>query len=97
MITLEVAQRKLIRYKEKHKGQIFSCVFVKRTTGEVRRMVCRFGVVRFLSGGGAKYSFEEKHLIPVFDMVKHDYRCINLDSIMKIRMKGKTYVVKTNL
>lgn len=31
--------------------KFFSVEFVKKTTGEIRRMTCRFGVTKYLHGG----------------------------------------------
>ena len=74
-------------------GRIFSVRFTKRTTGEVRDMVCRTGVKAHLKGGEAAYSFSEKMLLSVFDMEKGGYRAIPLDAIISLKEGGKEYVV----
>jgi len=73
------------------RGHIFRVLFVKRTTGEMREMVCRQGVVKHLAGGEAAYSFNEKGLLPVFDMQKKAYRSIPKDGIVALTYGGETY------
>jgi len=70
------------------KGQIFSVVFIKRTTGEVRRMVCRRGVKKHASGGGRAYDPKAHQLLLVFDMQKEAYRTIPLEGIREITTGG---------
>lgn len=67
------------------KGKIFSVRFVKRTTGEIRDMVCRTGVHKYLNGGTLPFSPKEKHLFVVYDFQKKAYRMINLDGVLKIK------------
>lgn len=76
------------------KGLIFSVSFVKRTTGEVRDMVCRQGVKKYLKGGPAAYNFSSKGLISVFDMQKVQYRCIPIEGLQKVSVYGKTFQVQ---
>ena len=73
--------------------QIFSVTFLKRDSTEIREMNCRQHVVKHLKGGERAYEFEEKGLIPVYDLVKSAYRCIPLEGIMTIRAKGEEYRV----
>lgn len=74
-------------------GQFFSVTFEKRTTGEMRTMTCRTGVKKHLAGGEAKYVFSAKGLVPVFDMVKREYRCFPIRNLKEIRAGGKTFKV----
>jgi len=76
------------------RGHIFSVLFVKRTTGELREMVCRQGVKKHLAGGEAAYNFNEKGLLPVFDMQKKGYRSIPNDGIRAITYSGETHEYK---
>jgi len=73
-------------------GKIMNVLFVKRTTGELREMVCRTGVTKHLKGGQAAYDFDAKKLISVYDMqaeVGKGYRSIPLDAIRSINIDGK--------
>lgn len=73
-------------------GKIMNVLFVKRTTGELREMVCRTGVTKHLKGGSPAYDFNAKKLISVYDMqaeVGKGYRSIPLDAIRSINIDGK--------
>lgn len=80
-------------------GRIFYVRFRKRTpdpeTGkrEVREMTCRLGVKSHLKGGERAYDFEEKGLIPVFDMGKQDYRVIATEGLLELRMNGEWFEI----
>jgi tetraacyldisaccharide-1-P 4'-kinase len=78
---------------ESTKGKMFSVVFVKRTTGEHRKMVARLGVQKHLAGGDAAYSFAKKGLISVYDVQKKGYRAIPTESISTLVMGGNTYTI----
>ena len=49
-----------------HGGHFFSVCFIKRTTGEVRKMTCRKDVSAYVTGTGLKYDRAEKRLIGVW-------------------------------
>jgi hypothetical protein len=72
-------------------GKFFRCVFVKRTDGTVRSMVCRTGVRRYLSGGELAFNPEKAELIGVFDMQKKAYRFISLDDIKELHFHGESH------
>ena len=74
-------------------GKIFSAVFTKKD-GEKRTMVCRQGVAKYVKGVGLKFKPEERNLIGVFDMHKKAYRFINLETLEKIKVKGREYEIK---
>ena len=79
-------------------GKIMNVLFVKRTDGQLREMVCRTGVTKHLKGGPAAYNFDEKHLLPVFDMQveagKNGYRSIPLESVRSITINGTHFKVR---
>jgi hypothetical protein len=74
-------------------GKIFSVRFIKRTTGEERKMVCRLGVKSHLKGGTLAYNPSEKALLTVFDVQKQDYRSINLDQLLEVAAGGEIETV----
>jgi hypothetical protein len=74
-------------------GKIFSVRFIKRTTGEERKMVCRLGVKSHLKGGELAYNPAEKALLTVFDVQKQDYRSINLDQLLEVSAGGEVDAV----
>jgi molybdenum cofactor biosynthesis enzyme len=70
-------------------GKLFSLVFVKRTTGEEREMVCRLGVTSKLKGGVKAYNAAEHNLITVYDMQKSGYRSIPVENVLRAKVNGK--------
>ena len=78
---------------EKSNGKMFSVEFVKRTTGEHRKMVARLGVKKHLAGGDAAYSFTERGLVSVYDVQKKGYRTIPTESISTLTIGGSTYTI----
>lgn len=75
-------------------GAIFGVDFVKRTTGEVRKMTARLGVKKHLKGGEAAYDAAAKDLIFVYDVAAKGYRSIALDAIKAVRFGGEKYEVE---
>lgn len=73
-----------------NKGQIFSAKFIKKN-GEVRDMVCRLGVVKYLKGGEMAYDAKARNLLPVFDMQKKAYRMINISTLIQLKINGEVY------
>jgi hypothetical protein len=71
-------------------GNIFSAVFIKKN-GERREMVCRLGVKKHLKGGSLAYDAKGRNLLPVFDMQKEGYRMININTLVQLKINGKTY------
>jgi len=72
-------------------GQIFTVEFIKRTTGELRKLNCRIGVKKHLKGGKAAYNAAEKQLLTVFDMSANGYRSIPLEGIQRVSVGGQTF------
>jgi hypothetical protein len=75
-------------------GKIFSIKFIKRSTGELRSMVCRTGVKKHLAGGEPAYDPKSKGLIWVYDMSKAGYRSIPEEGIQEILIDGTWTKVK---
>ena len=72
-------------------GKIFRIDFIKRTTGELRTMVCRIGVSKGITGEGLKFNPNKQGLQVVWDMQKENYRMINLDAVISIKLSGQEY------
>jgi hypothetical protein len=70
---------------------IFSVRFRKRTTGEMRTMVCRVNCYKNVKGTGPAYDFESKNLMPVFDLQKDGWRSIPLENIEQLKIRGATF------
>lgn len=78
-------------------GTIFSVVFVKRSDGERREMVCRLGTaskVKGDEGQGPSYNASDKGLLPVWDMQKNGWRSIPLEGIEQIKIRGEVHTFK---
>ncbi len=72
-------------------GRTFSIWFIKRTNGELRKMVCRLGVKKHLKGGKKAYSTKAHNLLTVFDMQSKGYRSIPVDAIQRLSVNGQTF------
>jgi len=78
------------KIKELAGSQIFSVKFIKKD-GSLREMVCRLGVKKHLKGGELAYDAKSLGYLPVFDMQKEDYRMINTNTIVEIKINGQVY------
>ena len=72
-------------------GQIFTVEFIKRTTGDLRKLNCRIGVNKHLKGGKVAYNATEKQLLTVFDMTANGYRSIPLEGIQRVSVGGQVF------
>lgn len=74
-------------------GKIFSVQFVKKN-GDIRDMVCRLGVTKGVTGVGMSYNPADHNLVTVFDMQKGEFRMINMETIIKMKLNGEVIYVK---
>lgn len=70
------------------KGKFFTVEFVKRTTGELRKMNCRTGVSKGVKGVGKLYDPEEKGVVVVWDTQKKAFRSISIEGIISVTSSG---------
>lgn len=70
-------------------GTIFTAIFVKRSTGEIREMNCRMGVKKHLKGGNKAYDEKEKGLLFVYDLKNEAYRSIPIENLLVLRAHGR--------
>lgn len=73
------------------RGRIFSVDFRKRETEAERHMVCRLGVKRGVVGVGMAYNPKDRRLVVVWDMQRWAYRMVNLDTVWRVRGRGKEW------
>jgi hypothetical protein len=84
-------------------GKIFTVDFIK-ADGTPRTMNARLGVTSALATPVAKgdnkanrlsdTTFQHKaNLLGVYEMIKGAYRCINVDTMTRLVLNGKTYEV----
>jgi hypothetical protein len=84
---------------KKANGTLVSVTFVKRTNGEVRKMLARTSVKKGVKGVGLKFNPKNKKLIGVYDFQKvregadpwKCYRFVPIDAVLSMRVRGKTY------
>lgn len=66
------------------KGKIFTVVFIKKN-GDRRVMNARLGVKKYLKKKKLAFNPKDYDLLPVYDLVKKDYRLVNLSTIQEVR------------
>jgi hypothetical protein len=76
--------------------RFFGVKFIKKTDNSIRTMLCKIGVKNWngqsqIKGGGLKYNPESKGLLPVWDVNKGAYRMVNINTLLELRFKGKTF------
>lgn len=79
-------------------GGFFNVVFVKRTTGETRKMLATLNIKSALKGGQAKYDHKAKNLLVVRDVAKTKegvapIRSIPLENVLEITTNGVSYTI----
>ncbi len=82
-------------------NRVFGVTFIKRTTGESRRMRCFLRVKKHIKGGNPAYDFKEKGLvscwIPEEDRrpggKDNGYRSFGVSNLLEVRAQGNTYQV----
>ena len=89
----EINKNKAKEYIYNTNGKIFSAVFIKKD-GEKRKIVCRRGVSKYVTGKGLGFNPASRDLVGVFDMQKKAYRFINANTLEQITVRGKTYIIK---
>lgn len=72
-------------------GVIFGVKFIKKD-GSVRKMSCRTGVHKYVTGTGLRYKPLLKGLVGVFDM-NSSYRMVNLKTLQEVSFNGIRYRV----
>jgi len=77
---------------QKSKGKFITVDFIKRTTGEVRKMNCRTGVTKGVTGTGKSFNDSDKGLVTVWDAQISQFRSIPLANIIKITSQGVEWV-----
>jgi len=89
------AKTAISKIKNLQNGQFFKVVFIKRTDGTERQMICRKGVQKYLKGGQRAYDPDEKNLIFVWDSEKFQQLCVTagpkLTEELKLELGGKCF------
>ena len=74
-------------------GVIFGAKFIKKD-GSIRKMSCRLGVHKYVTGNGMAYIPILKGLIGVFDM-NSSYRMVNLRTLKEVAFNGVRYKIES--
>ena len=77
----------------KSDGRIFRVSFIKRTTGELRKLVGRVKVHKNLTGKGMSYNPKDYNLLTVFDFQKGEYRSVNLEGLVEVVSQDTIYKI----
>ena len=72
-------------------GHICSVVFVKVSTGKVRKMNFRRHVTKGVNGRGLKYNPSSVGNMVVYDMGADGFRTIKLDNVQSLKVNGVTH------
>lgn len=70
-------------------GRFVSVTFIKKD-GTERTMLCRLGVTKYLKGGTSKLDADK--YLTVFDVKKEEYRAINKETIVSVKLAGNIYI-----
>lgn len=88
-----ITSKKAVELIKATDGKIFKVTFRKKD-GTFRRMNCRLGVQKDLTGKGMAYKPEDYNLMTVYDMEKEGYRMINLNTLLYVTVGGVKYQVE---
>ena len=89
-----ISRAEAVKLIKDTKGKFFTVTFVKRTDGTTRVMNARLGVRSYLKGGELPYDPTSKNLLPVFDVPKKEYRMVDLNTIIKLKIGNNEYKVQ---
>ena len=87
-----ISRTKLNDFLNQTNGRIFPATFQKKD-GSFRDMNCRKGVHQFLKGGVNHAVKPSNGLVVVFDMQKHEYRSLNLDTVSQVKYKKEQFKI----
>lgn len=74
-------------------GGFFSVFFIKKD-GSLRKMTGRKGVKKGVKGVGSTVARPDTPYVTVFDVVKKNFRVLNLETLLEIKTRGTTYLVR---
>ena len=87
----EVIAQMVSKDIEQTKGKFFTVKFIKKD-GTLRKMTCRTGVSKGVTGKGLDFDPKEKGLRVVWAMDAEGYRMINLAQVTELKFNGiRTY------
>ena len=91
----KITRTEAVRLMHEETGSAFFAItFIKRTTGEIRRMVGRRGVHKGVKGVGLKFDPLQKGLLSIWDAQKRDFRFVNLETVLSLRINGQDFKIE---
>ncbi len=94
MKTRTCSLQKAISLIRATNGKVFRATFIKRTTGQLRKMVGRTNVTKGVTGKGMAYDPFDRGLLPIYDFQKQEFRMINLETLQEISVKRTLWKIK---
>lgn len=88
---MKITRKQAKQILESTNGKVFTVEFIKKDKS-LRVMTARTGVKKHLFGGVSTIK-DKEYLFGCFDMQTGGYRCINLDTLRKVKANGKEYEV----
>ena len=92
--TQELFIRSLSQDIDRTNGKFFTVKFIKKD-GTLRKMTCRTGVSKGVTGKGLAFEPKEKGLKVVWSTDSEGYRMINLAQVTEITFNGTTTTYNT--
>jgi hypothetical protein len=92
--TQEVFIRSLSQDIDRTNGKFFTVKFIKKD-GTLRKMTCRTGVSKGVTGKGLAFEPKEKGLKVVWSTDAEGYRMFNLAQVTEITFNGETTIYNT--
>lgn len=90
---MEISEKELIRLLDDTNGKFFT-VWFRKKNGDVRKMVCRTGVRKYVKGVGRSYDPKAMGLFPVYEMNGGGYKQFYLNSVLRVKFGGIVYNVQ---
>jgi len=91
-----IHRQDLLGFLKATNGMLFGVVFVRRRDGAVRRMLCRTGVTKSVTGAGLRFEPADRDLFSVYDVRKRQHRFIPLENVLCLTYNKKKYRVLTH-
>ena len=88
-ITKEEAKKIILE----NRSSIFGVLFPKKD-GSKRSMSARLSVKSKLKGGELRYNPADFNYIIAYDMIKNNYRTININTLERLRLNRQEYDIK---
>tara|TARA_R110002074_G_scaffold226381_3_gene397976 strand:- start:242 stop:541 length:300 start_codon:yes stop_codon:yes gene_type:complete len=90
MNTKQITKREAKKLILENRSSIFSVLFTKKD-GSKRSMNARLDVKSKLKGGELKYNPANFNHIIAYDMIKNNYRTININTLERLKLNKQEY------